>query len=45
MMQAGVDFSYIGDVKGKEMIIDEESMGTVAEAKHIFDTTLGELLK
>jgi phosphoribosylformylglycinamidine synthase len=45
MMQAGVDFSYIGDVKGREMIIDEESMGTVAEAKHIFDTTLGELLK
>jgi phosphoribosylformylglycinamidine synthase II len=45
MMQAGVDFSYIGDVKGKEMIIDEESMGTVAEAKHIFDTSLGELLK
>jgi phosphoribosylformylglycinamidine synthase II len=45
MMQAGVDFSYIGDVKGKEMIIDEESMGTVADAKQIFDTALGELLK
>lgn len=45
MMQAGVDFTYIGDVKGKEMIIDEESFGTVAEAKQIFDTALGELMK
>lgn len=45
MMDSGAEFSYIGDVKGKEMVIDEESFGTVAEAKHIFDTALGELLK
>ena len=45
MMESGAEFSYIGDVKGNEMVIDEESFGTVAEAKQIFDTTLGELLK
>lgn len=45
MMQAGVDFSYIGDVKGKELIIDDESFGTVADAKNTFDTALGELMK
>ena len=40
-----VDFSYIGDVTGKEMIIDEESFGTVAEAKKVFDSALGDMLK
>ncbi|MDQ3048330.1 MAG: phosphoribosylformylglycinamidine synthase subunit PurL, partial [Bacteroidota bacterium] len=45
MMASRAEFEYIGDVKGKEMIIDEESFGTIAEAKAIFDSALGELLK
>ncbi len=45
MMASKAEFEYLGDVKGKEMIIDEESFGTVAEAKQLFDTTLGDLLK
>jgi phosphoribosylformylglycinamidine synthase II len=45
MMASRAEFEYLGDVKGKEMIIDGESFGTVAEAKAIFDSALGELLK
>jgi phosphoribosylformylglycinamidine synthase len=45
MMDSRAEFEYLGDVKGKEMIIDEESFGTVAEAKLVFDSALGELLK
>lgn len=45
MMDSRAEFEYLGDVKGKEMIIDDESFGTVAEAKVIFDSALGELLK
>ncbi|MGQ0828807.1 MAG: phosphoribosylformylglycinamidine synthase subunit PurL [Bacteroidota bacterium] len=45
MMASKAEFEYLGDVKGKELIIDEESFGTVAEAKAIFDSALGELLK
>jgi len=45
MMASRAEFEYLGDVKGKEMIIDEESFGTVAEAKVLFDSALGELLK
>ena len=39
------EFEYLGDVKGKEMIIDDQSFGTVAEAKQVFDSALGNLLK
>jgi phosphoribosylformylglycinamidine synthase len=45
MMESKAEFAYLGDVTGKEMMIDEESFGTVAEAKKVFDTTLGDLLK
>ncbi len=45
MMSTKAEFEYLGDVKGKELIIDETSFGTVAEAKQLFDTALGELLK
>ena len=44
MMASRAEFEYLGDVKGKEMIIDEKSFGTVAEAKELFDTALGKLL-
>jgi phosphoribosylformylglycinamidine synthase subunit PurL len=45
MMESNAEFAYLGDVTGKEMLIDEESFGTVAEAKKKFDSALGELLK
>ncbi|MEO6903654.1 MAG: phosphoribosylformylglycinamidine synthase subunit PurL [Bacteroidia bacterium] len=45
MMGSRAEFEYLGDVKGKEMIIDEQSFGTVAEAKTLFDNSLAELLK
>jgi phosphoribosylformylglycinamidine synthase II len=45
MMATQAEFEYLGDVKGKEMIIDGESFGKVSEAKMIFDNALGELLK
>jgi hypothetical protein len=44
-MATQAEFEYLGDVKGKEMIIDGESFGKVSEAKKIFDNALGELLK
>ncbi|MBA3970980.1 MAG: phosphoribosylformylglycinamidine synthase subunit PurL [Bacteroidetes bacterium] len=45
MMASKAEFEYLGDVKGKEMVIDEESFGTVADAKKLFDSALGDLLK
>jgi len=45
LMQHDVEFSYLGDVTGKEMIIDEESFGTVKDAKNTFDSSLSSLLK
>jgi len=45
MMESNAEFAYLGDVTGSEMVIDEESFGTVAEAKAVFDTALGEMLK
>ncbi len=45
MMASRAEFEYLGDVKGKEMIVDGESFGTVSEAKAIFDNALGELMK
>ena len=44
MMESRAEFEYLGDVEGKELIIDEESFGTVAEMKNTFDNSLGELL-
>lgn len=44
MMDSGAEFEYIGDVTGKAMVIDEESFGTIAEAKTVFDSALGKIL-
>ena len=44
MMDSGAEFEYIGDVTGKAMVIDDESFGTVAEAKALFDSALGNIL-
>ncbi len=40
-----VQYSKLGEVKGKDMIVDGESFGSVLEAKETFDNTLAELLK
>lgn len=45
MMEQNVEFSYIGDVKGKEMIVDGESFGTTEEAATTYNTSLERLLK
>lgn len=45
MMESRAEFEFLGDVKGTEMVIDEESFGTVTEAKELFDNALGSLLK
>ncbi|MCE3278881.1 MAG: purL [Bacteroidetes bacterium] len=45
MMESNAEFAYLGDVTGKEMMIDEESFGTIAEAKETFDSALGNILK
>lgn len=45
MMASRAEFEYLGDVTGKEMIIDDQSFGTVAEAKALFDSALGNMLK
>ncbi|MCW3085564.1 MAG: purL [Bacteroidetes bacterium] len=45
MMESNAEFAYLGDVTGNEMVIDEESFGTIADAKAKFDNALGDLLK
>lgn len=45
MMESKAEFAYLGDVTGKDMVIDDESYGSVADAKKLFDSALGELLK
>jgi hypothetical protein len=45
MMESNAEFAYLGDVTGKDMVIDEESFGSVAEAKATFDSALGNILK
>ncbi len=45
MMASRAEFEYLGDVTGKEMIIDDKSFGTVADAKKLFNSALGDILK
>lgn len=45
MMASRAEFEYLGDVTGKEMIIDDMSFGTVAEAKKVFNSALGDILR
>jgi len=44
LMNEEVEFNFIGEVKGNEMIIDDESYGTIVSAKKIYDNALGEFL-
>jgi phosphoribosylformylglycinamidine synthase len=45
MMARDVDFCFLGAVMGDEMIIDEEKYFKVDEAKHLYETSLENLLK
>ena len=44
MMNSGAEFEYLGDVEGKDMIIDDQNFGSVSEATNIFDNALGDIL-
>lgn len=44
MMDQPADFSFIGEVKGKEMIIDGTSFGNVSEATELYDTSIEKAL-
>jgi hypothetical protein len=41
----GVKFSKLGFIKGKEMQVDGESLGTLRESRELYDNSLEELLK
>jgi phosphoribosylformylglycinamidine synthase subunit PurL len=45
MEESKVDFCIIGEVKGKEMLIDDESYGLVEDAKKVYEAVLPELMK
>ena len=40
MVASGLEYTFLGTVEGKEMLIDGDSFGTVADAKHQFETAL-----
>lgn len=40
MVASGLEYTFLGTAEGKEMIIDGVSFGTVADAKHQFETAL-----
>ena len=40
-----VEYNCIGLVSGKEIIIDEASLGTIVEAKNMYDNALENYLK
>ena len=40
MVASGLEYTFLGTVVGKEMLIDGDSFGTVADAKHQFETAL-----
>ena len=40
MMNQKVEFNFIGEVAGTEMIIDDQSFGSIAEARHRYDNVL-----
>jgi phosphoribosylformylglycinamidine synthase II len=40
-----IDYSYLGDVTSSEILIDNESYGTVAEYKHRYEHSLEEIIE
>lgn len=45
MNKSGVQFSLLGEVKGKEMIVSDLSFGLVEDAKKIYENVIPELMK
>jgi len=45
MEESKVNFCILGEVKGKEMLIDDESFGTVEEARKIYESVLPNYMK
>ena len=44
MMNEEAEFNFIGQVTGKDMLVDEESFGTIAEAKEMYETALEKIM-
>jgi phosphoribosylformylglycinamidine synthase len=44
LMKHDVEFSFIGQVTGDELLVDEDSFATVAEAKEMYDTALEKIM-
>jgi phosphoribosylformylglycinamidine synthase subunit PurL len=44
IMKHDVEFSFLGEVKGTQMVVDGESFGTIAEATQQYDTAIEKML-
>ncbi len=44
MMEQNADFTFIGEVKGKEMIVDGTSFGNIEKATTMYDTAIEKML-
>lgn len=44
MMEQNADFTFIGEVKGKEMIVDGASFGSIEKATTMYDTAIEKML-
>jgi phosphoribosylformylglycinamidine synthase subunit PurL len=44
MMSEEAEFNFIGQVTGEEMLVDEDSFGTITDAKEIYDTAIEKIL-
>lgn len=45
MQQSAFPYSFLGEVKGDRMLVDQEDFGKVSDAKHEFDSSLESYLK
>jgi len=45
MEESKVNFCILGEVKGKEMLVDDESFGTVEDARKIYENVLPDYMK
>jgi phosphoribosylformylglycinamidine synthase len=45
MEESKVNFCILGEVKGKEMLVDDESFGTVEDTRKIYENVLPDYMK
>lgn len=45
LVKSNVEFSNLGSVTDSEILIDEESYGTIAQAKDLYENAIGNLMK